>query len=91
MRDFIGIALSVDGGAADPPAIRNSMRNGSKAYAEVEAGLRELLRTREITTRDWIKMTYVAFDSEEELYGYLQKMYDYLFHGAEELPEIPED
>ena len=90
MEQFIGITLSIDGAAADPPAIKNSMRSGSKAYSDVDAGLRELLRTRELTARDWVKMTHVAFGSEEELYGYLQKMYDYIFLGAEELPEIPE-
>ena len=36
-------------------------------------------------------MTHVDFDSEEELYSYLQKMYDYLFRGSEELPELPEE
>jgi hypothetical protein len=36
-------------------------------------------------------MTHVEFDSEEDLYSYLQKMCGYLFRGSEELPEIPED
>jgi hypothetical protein len=91
MENFISVTLSVDGAAPDPPAIKDSMRGSSKGRAEVEAGLRELLRTRELTTLDWVKMTHVEFDAEEELYAYLQKMYDYLFRGAEELPEIPED
>lgn len=91
MSKFIRIALNVDGAAADPPAIKDSMRPGSASEAETEAGLRELLRTRELTTLDWLRMTHVEFDSEDELYSYLQKMYDYLFRGSEELPEIPEE
>jgi hypothetical protein len=88
---FISATLNIDGAAPDPPAIKDSLRGSSTGRAEVEAGLREILRTRELTTLDWIKMTHVDFDSEEELYSYLQKMYDYLFRGSEELPEIPEE
>jgi hypothetical protein len=91
MSKFIRIALNVDGAAADPPAIKGSMRPGSASEAETEAGLRELLQTRELTTLDWIRMTHVDFASEDDLYSYLQKLYDYLFRGSEELPEIPED
>jgi hypothetical protein len=91
MRTFISIALNINGAAPDPPAIKGSLRGSSVHRAEVEAGLRQILATRELTTLDWIKMTHVDFDSEDELYSYLQKMYDYLFRGSEELPEIPED
>jgi hypothetical protein len=89
MSRFIRIALNIDGAAPDPPAIKDSMRPGSKAEAETEAGLRKLLSGRELTTLDWLNMTGVEFDSEADLYRYLQKLYDYLFRGAEELPEIP--
>jgi hypothetical protein len=91
MSKFIRIALNINGAAPDPPAIRDSMRRGSRAEAETKEGLRELVRTRELTTLDWLNMTDVEFQSEDELYDYLQKMYDYLFRGSKELPEIPED
>jgi len=92
MTDFISIALGIDGGAPYPSSIRSSLNGGSEQHRiAVEAGLRELIKSRELTTLDWIKMTHVDFASEDELYSYLQKLYDYLFRGAEELPEIPED
>jgi hypothetical protein len=88
---FISVGLHVDGAAPDPPVLRSSMRSGSTAQAEVEAGLLELLSTRELTTLDWLNMTGVEFDSEDHLYDYVQKVYDYVFRGSEELPEIPKD
>jgi hypothetical protein len=91
LTDFIRIALSVDGGAADPDSIKGTWRSGpNPARDEVEAGLRELIRTRELTIRDYDEMTGVDFESEEALYEYLQKLYDYLFRGSEEVPEIPD-
>ena len=89
MSKFIRIALNINGAAPDPPAIRDSVRRGSRAEAETEEGLRELLMTRELTTLDWLELTDVEFDSEDELYDYLQKLYDYLYRGSEVLPEIP--
>jgi hypothetical protein len=89
MRNFITIGLSIDGGAPYPATLKNSWRKGSSAEAEIEEGLRELLGTRELTTLDWLNMTDVEFESEDELYSYLQKLYDYLFRGSEVLPEIP--
>jgi hypothetical protein len=86
---FIRIALHIDGMAPYPASIKRGWRGESKDKADVEAGLRELLRTRELTTLDWLNMTGVEFDSEDELYSYLQKLCDYLFHGSQELPEIP--
>jgi hypothetical protein len=90
LTDFISVALSVDGGAADPASLKGAWRSGpNPARDEVEDGLRELLRTRELTVREYADMTQVDFDNEEELYDYLQKMYNYLFRGSEEAPMIP--
>jgi hypothetical protein len=91
MRGFISATLNIEGAAPYPSAIKDSLRGNSAIRAQIEAGLQDLLKTRELTTLDWIKMTYVDFASEDDLYSYLQKLYDYLFRGSEELPEIPED
>jgi hypothetical protein len=88
---FISIALSIASGAPYPPAIKNSLRSGSTAQAEVKAGMQQLLETRELSTLDWLKMTGVEFESEDHLYDYVQKMYDFVFCGSEEFPEIPDD
>jgi hypothetical protein len=85
---YIRVALSADGGADDPPALKEITLESSTRH-EVEAGLRELLRTRELTALDWENLNYVAFDSEDDLYRYLQKVYDYIFRDAEEAPELP--
>jgi hypothetical protein len=90
-NNFISIGLSIASGAPYPPAIKNSMRSGSTAQAETKAGLQQLLKTRELTTLDWLNMTGVEFDSEDHLYDYVQKVYDYVFCGSEEFPELPED
>jgi hypothetical protein len=90
VKDFIEGLLNVDGAAPDPPVIKNVVDHGSAKFRdEVEAGLSELLRTRELTIREYVDMTGVDFDSEGELYDYLQKVYNYLFLGSNEAPMIP--
>ena len=87
MLKYIRVALAVDG--ADDPAGLKHATLASSTRDEVDAGLRELLATRELSTLDWMRMNYVAFDSEDDLYRYLQKVYDYIFRDAEEAPELP--
>jgi hypothetical protein len=89
MSRFISIALHVEGLAPYPEQIQGAWRADSPGKSDVEAGLRELLQTRELTAADWVKMTDVEFDSDDDLYRYLQKLYDYLFSGAEDPPQIP--
>jgi hypothetical protein len=89
MTRFISVALHVDGLAAYPERIKATWRGDSSDKVEVEAGLRELLQTRGLTTVDWLNMTDVEFGSEDELYRYVQTLYDYLFGGADEPPRIP--
>lgn len=90
VKDFIGVGLHIDGGAPYPDAIRTSMRSDATRRNEVETGLRELLQTRELTTREYFEMTGIDFASEDALYSYLGRMYEYLFRGSEEPPEIPD-
>jgi hypothetical protein len=91
MKDFIEGALNVDGAASDPPVIKNVAEHSRATFRnDIESGLRELLTTYELTTRDWDEKTGAGFNSEAELYDYLRKMYDYLFRGSEELPVIPD-
>jgi hypothetical protein len=88
MVKYIGVALSADGAGDNPPLLKR-ITLGSATRDEVEAGLQELLRTRDLTILDWENLNYVAFDSEDDLYRYLQKVYDYIFRDAEEAPELP--
>jgi hypothetical protein len=90
VKDFIEGLLNADGAAPDPPVIKNVVGHGSAEFREeVESGLRELLRSRELTLREYVDMTGVDFDSERELYDYLQKVCNYLFRGSDEIPLIP--
>jgi hypothetical protein len=90
-KSFIRIALNISSGDIYPPAVKNSMRKGSRAAAETQEGLRELLRTRELSTVDYANMTHVEFDSEEELYSYLQNVYNYVFLGTTDFPNLPDE
>jgi hypothetical protein len=90
-KSFIRVALNISSGDIYPPAVKNSMRKGSRAEAETQEGLRELLRTRELSTVDYANMTHVEFDSEEELYSYLQNVYNYVFLGTTDFPNLPDE
>jgi hypothetical protein len=89
MSRFIRIALSINGAAPKSADYKGLDAQRIEYRGRDQKGLHELLRTREITTLDWLRMIDVQFDSDDELYSYLQKLYDYLFNIADELPEIP--
>ncbi|MFD3578528.1 hypothetical protein [Streptomyces sp. NPDC058644] len=48
-----------------------------------------MLRTRELSVGDYERLTNIAFDDENSLYGYLQQMHEYLFAGGDEQPVPP--
>ena len=64
----------------DPEADRRSIHNSSADYQRtVRDGLAEIIRTRSLTTDEFWEITFVALDSEDELYRQLQEAYDYVY------------
>jgi hypothetical protein len=71
--------------------IRETIPTFGPEHAEsLKEGFDELLATRELSTGDYDGLTHVEFGSEDDLYAYLQGMYDFLFNDAETPPEPPE-
>ncbi len=88
---FIRIGLRVD--HVDMlDMIKQSLLTSSSDYQRmVDSGFRELLHTRELTTSDWAKLTHVDFDDEDQMYQYLNEVYEYFFQNRNEPPTAPED
>ena len=63
---------------------------GPDFESSLKAGFEELLVTRELSAGDYDGLTHVAFASDDDLYVYLQGIYDYLFNGADTAPAPPE-
>ncbi len=57
--------------------------------AAVKRGLAEVIATRELDVAAYDGLTDFEFDSEDELYAYLTKVYAFLFEGAQEEPSLP--
>jgi hypothetical protein len=86
---FIQVGLSSDG-AADLASVRRSL---SLYRAEVLASIKENFKTliegRQLTLREFSMINDLDFDTEDDLYTYLEKAYEYLFEDAANPPTPP--
>ena len=89
LMTFIRAGLSIDGAVTIPELLKKNIPD-SASCDEIEAGLRDLIATRALSALDWMRLTYVAFDSDDELYDYLGKLYGYIFRDAAEPSQIPD-
>ncbi|MFG2644065.1 hypothetical protein ACGFYP_24210 [Streptomyces sp. NPDC048370] len=98
-RSFIGSAFGPD--CVNEPedlrrGVRHSLANPGR-FTETTViqrdGFAELLRTRVMSLREWSDITeeIFSFSSEDELYAFLEKAYDYFFGDATEFPYPPQD
>lgn len=89
---FIGTYLHVEMAYAGmEQRIRETIPTFGPDYADsLKEGFEELLATRELSAGDYDGLTHVEFGSEDDLYAYLEGMYDFLFNDAETAPEPPE-
>ncbi|MGW7063568.1 hypothetical protein ACWGHM_34420 [Streptomyces sp. NPDC054904] len=98
-RSFIGSAFGPD--YMNEPedlkkGIQGSLANPgpfSKTVAEQRDGFAEVIRTREMSLVEWEDITQgiLDFSSEDDLYAFLEKAYDYFFGDTIEFPCPPQD
>lgn len=55
----------------------------------IGAGLRHLMQARPLSPESWYHLTYVPFDSADQLALYHVQVYAYLFEGFEAMPVAP--
>lgn len=89
---FIGTYLHVEMAYAGmEQRVRDTIPSFGPEYANsLKEGFEEVLATRELSVGDYDGLTHVEFGSADDLYEYLQGMYDFLFGGADEVPSPPE-
>jgi hypothetical protein len=89
-EDFIGTYLHIEVAYEDLAPTRELVAMMSPEYVDaLKEGFAGLLRARELNAGDYDGLTHVEFESGDDLYRYLQGVYDFLFNGAEEQPEPP--
>jgi hypothetical protein len=90
LKGFIGAYLNVEVASEGLEGTRDVLKTfNADAVASLKESVAELLATRELTALDYGYVTYAEFESDEDLYAYLQAVYEYLFNGAENEPEPP--
>lgn len=98
-KSFIGSAFGPDY-ANEPEDLRRGVRHSlanpgrfTETTVIQRDGFAELLRTREMSLGEWGEITeeIFSFSSEDDLYAFLAKAYDYFFGDAVEFPYPPED
>ncbi|MFD7447977.1 hypothetical protein [Kitasatospora sp. NPDC059827] len=63
---------------------------GFRSYDAFRLSFERLLAERSMTPGEFCDHTFIEFETAEEMYGYLAKVYAYFFLDAEEAP-IPPD
>jgi hypothetical protein len=90
IEDFIGTYLHIEVAYEDLGPTRDLIKALSPAYAEsLRQGFVGLLESRELSAGDYDGMTHVEFETDDELYGYLQAVFEFLFQGAQASPQPP--
>lgn len=64
----------------DLQALKEGLAENPAAYEVVRRQFDEVLRTRPVTVEWYAEHANDVLEDEEELYRYLQEMYDYLFN-----------
>ncbi|WP_062441140.1 hypothetical protein [Herbidospora daliensis] len=87
---FIGSMLHIE--LADNLAdAKEVLDDGPAAHAVVvKDGLRQLIAEHTLTARDWFYLTGVGFDTDEELYVYLQRVLEFLTGVRTTPPDLPD-
>ncbi|MFD7447978.1 hypothetical protein [Kitasatospora sp. NPDC059827] len=57
---------------------------------ELQKWFTQLFAERDLTRGEYCELTWVEFETDEEMYAYLEKVRAYLLLGSEEVP-IPPD
>ena len=63
--------------------------DGGEYARRLRVSLEYLLDRRPASIKEWWSLTRYAFQSEDELYGYLQELHDYFYGSRGEAPIAP--
>lgn len=90
LKSFIGAYLNVEVASEGLEGTRELLKTlNADAVESLKKEFADLLATRELTALDYGYITYAEFESDEDLYAYLQSVYEYLFNDAEIEPGPP--
>ncbi len=89
LRTFISVGLSTEV-AKDLSSLHESLSlYRPEVLASVKDNLRTMIEDRQLTLREFSMINDLDFDTEDDLYAYLQKAYEYLFEDAPNPPTPP--
>ncbi len=90
LRDFIQNYLNVEVADDDMIEVKKIVeRLSPTAQQELQDAFAELLTSESLTTNDYFNLTLYAFDSTEEMYEYLDKVFAVLYKGLKQQPYLP--
>ncbi|MFE9253423.1 hypothetical protein [Streptomyces sp. NPDC007088] len=89
LRTFLGGAFSAEVVDRLDHLRPGLNRMPAERLTALRRSFRALIDQRSMRLPDWARTTDTDFETEEELYNYLQECYAYLFEGAATFPEAP--
>ena len=76
------IMLYCGGNTNDPAKLRERALVNSEWSARLKRNFHHVLAQRTVTASSYEDKTDVSFDTDSELYAYLNRLYDYLFKNG---------
>jgi len=74
------------------PNVRSTIAASVPEWGEsIRREFQQVLAERSISAAEYCDMTWVEFESDDALYEYLGKVFDYLFGGGDQVPLPPDE
>ncbi|MCX4748165.1 hypothetical protein OG455_22070 [Kitasatospora sp. NBC_01287] len=88
---FIEQYLNVEVAYYYMDGIKAGIVQSGSAYAEdVRSMLDGLLAERSLSRGEYCDLTFIEFETDDDLYTYLQQVYNFFFLGSEQAPLPPD-
>jgi hypothetical protein len=91
INGFIQQYLNVEVASSYLDGIKQTVQAAESAWGpSLREEFKNLLTERTMTRGQYCDLTFVEFETDGDMYEYLQKVYDFFFLGRIEAPLIPD-
>ncbi|MEV6212760.1 hypothetical protein [Kitasatospora sp. NPDC051914] len=91
LAGFFQTYLNVEVAFHHLPRVRSTLSSFAPEWGKsIKWEFSRVLGTKELSAERFCDLTFVDFESDDELYAYLRKVYDYLFLDSGEVPVPPD-
>ncbi|MFJ4187503.1 hypothetical protein [Kitasatospora sp. NPDC089509] len=87
MRQYLNVEMAF----SSMERLKTTISRSNPAWGEdLQRWFTQLFEERDLTRGEYCELTWVEFETDEEMYAYLEKLHTYLFLDQGELPLPPD-